>query len=168
MVDKQYLLLPEYSYLKDSYNQQNKNLGVAVVESWKQQADRLDRGVSQVVVDTANSIAKAIWNILANSIVIPNESIQLKNHDEVEIWCEVTVKFNETNETKTFNICWTHPLSWNDSSVINVSYLSPLASSMRWKSEWDDFSYNSSWRIFSWRIINIKTMDLDNYGNSKY
>jgi|GEM_PF-4727597 hypothetical protein len=33
MSDKQYLLLPEYLYLQDSYKQQTKNLGAAVIES---------------------------------------------------------------------------------------------------------------------------------------
>ena len=68
MSDKQYLLLPEYLYLQDSYKQQTKNLGAAVIESWKQQADRLDRGASQEVVNTTNGIVKAIGNILANSM----------------------------------------------------------------------------------------------------
>ena len=168
MSDKQYLLLPEYLYLQDSYKQQTKNLGAAVIESWKQQADRLDRGASQEVVNTTNGIVKAIGNMLANSIVIPNEHIQFEKHDEVGIWCEVTIKLNGTNETKTFNICWTHPLSWDDNSVTNIPYLSKLAASMRWKGEWDEFSYEVHWKSFSWRILSIKTMDLDNYGNSKY
>lgn len=60
------------------------------------------------------------------------------------------------------------PLSWDDNSVTNISYLSKLAASMRWKGEWDEFSYEVHWKSFSWRILSIKTMDLDNYGNSKY
>jgi hypothetical protein len=45
----------------------------------------LDRGASQEVVNTTNGIVKAIGNILANSIVIPNEHIQFEKHDEVGI-----------------------------------------------------------------------------------
>lgn len=152
--------------LEEEYNDlvlKHKRLSWELIEELKShdeesrvlKTDSTAKAFAEEQISIRNKTIESIKNILNKSVVVPKERILSDKERVCKIWKSVKILYEDGKE-EIVNICWVRPIDKEG----NISYISPLARAIVWKTIWDEFYFEVSGKIISWEILSIDNMKI--------